>query len=145
MRQFETQGSVTEPLFSLTCMTESVTVLRVLGIYSMDELNRTDWDKFGKHQARKGPDYVKKYCIIVKSSPGAHKITLGRCKARNGHSSFYFDPVTFAVTDTSTGAQFTDPENSEDDAEDTDEVSSNFCLRYVADTRSPRFIDCWSS
>lgn len=27
----------------------------------MDELRRTDWDKIGKHQARKGPEYVTKY------------------------------------------------------------------------------------
>jgi hypothetical protein len=62
MGQFETQGSVIEPLSWLTFLTHFVTVLRILGIYSMDELNRTDWDKFGKHGARKGPDYVAKYC-----------------------------------------------------------------------------------
>jgi hypothetical protein len=42
-----------------------ITVLRVLGIYSMDELNRTDWDKLGKYRARKGPDYIAKYCCEI--------------------------------------------------------------------------------
>jgi hypothetical protein len=50
------------PLSQPTCPTKLVTVLRVLGIYSMDALNRTDWDKLGKYRARKGPDYVTKYC-----------------------------------------------------------------------------------
>jgi hypothetical protein len=29
----------------------------------MDELNRTDWEKHGKYQARKGPDYITKYTL----------------------------------------------------------------------------------
>jgi hypothetical protein len=62
MEQFETQGSVIKQLSWLVSPTDFVTVLRILGIYSMDELNRTDWDKFGKYRARKGPDYVAKYC-----------------------------------------------------------------------------------
>ena len=42
-----------------------MTVIRVLGIYSMDELNRTDWDKLGKYRARNGPDYIAKYCCEI--------------------------------------------------------------------------------
>jgi hypothetical protein len=90
----------------------------------MDELNRTDWDKVGRYRARKGPDYVTKYRITVKSLPDANKIMSDRCRARNCYSGFYFDPVTFAVSDTSTGALFADPESSEkdDDTEVVDEV-----------------------
>jgi hypothetical protein len=65
MGQFETQGFVTVSLPWFTFLTNVVTVLRILGIYSMDELNRTDWDKLGKYGARKGPDYVAKYCCEI--------------------------------------------------------------------------------
>jgi hypothetical protein len=49
----------------LTKLIYLMSVLRVLGIYSMDELNRTDWDKLGKYRARKGPDYIAKYCCEI--------------------------------------------------------------------------------
>ncbi|KAH9985770.1 hypothetical protein BJV77DRAFT_1031292 [Russula vinacea] len=56
----------------------------ILGIYSLDELIGTNWNKLGKHQARKGSDYVKK------------------CTTRTCRGS-YFDPLTFKfdVTETS--------------------------------------------
>jgi hypothetical protein len=53
--------------FQSTRRTKSEIVLRILGIYSMDELNRTDWDKLGKYRARKGPAYVAKYCREILS------------------------------------------------------------------------------
>jgi hypothetical protein len=125
MGQFETQGSVTEPLSLFTCPTKFVSVLRILGIYTMDELNRTDWDKLGKYRARKGPDYVEKYYIFANSSPEAHKIKPTRCGARNCCRGYYFDPVTFDATVTSTGALFPVPESPDsekDNAEGLDEV-----------------------
>ena len=61
--------------------------------------------------------------ISVKISPEAHKITPIRCRARNCRHGFYFDPVTFDVTATPTGAVFTDPEIAEEgDVEGVDEV-----------------------
>jgi hypothetical protein len=38
----------------------SVLVLRILGIYTMDKLKRTDWDKYGKYKAQRGSDYIEK-------------------------------------------------------------------------------------
>lgn len=90
----------------------------------MDELKRTDWDKVGKYRSRNGPDYVSKYRITVKSLPDANKVMPDRCRARNCRGGFYFDPVTFAVTETSTRVLFADPESSEkdNDTEVVDEV-----------------------
>jgi hypothetical protein len=54
--------------------------------------------------------------------------------------------VTFDATVSSTGALFTNPECPETgDVEGVDEVSLDCCLCNMADPRSPRFIDCWSS
>jgi hypothetical protein len=84
--------------------------------------------------------------IVMNSSLEAQKITPSRCRARNCTRGFYFDPVTFDATITSTGALFLDPECSEKgDVEDVDEVSVVCCLCNMADFRSPRSIDCWSS
>jgi hypothetical protein len=61
--------------------------------------------------------------IAVKSLPEAPMITPNRCRARNCRHGFYFDPVTFDVTATSTGAVFADPEITEKgDVEGVDEV-----------------------
>jgi hypothetical protein len=40
---------------------KSVSVLRILGIYAMDELKRTDWDKVGRYIAQKGGAYIERY------------------------------------------------------------------------------------
>ena len=64
----------------------------------------------------------------MKSSPDAHEITPSRCRARNCSRGFYFDPVTFDATVTSTEAVFAgaeSPEKDEDDVEGVDEVSLN--------------------
>ncbi|KAH9005755.1 hypothetical protein EDB86DRAFT_2843047 [Lactarius hatsudake] len=57
-----------------------IQVLRILGIYSMDKLKRTDWDKHSRYRAMKGGDYIEK------------------CKARKPRGGFYYDPVIFNVT-----------------------------------------------
>ncbi|KAH9017008.1 hypothetical protein EDB85DRAFT_2017856 [Lactarius pseudohatsudake] len=57
-----------------------IQVLRILGIYSMDKLKRTDWEKHGRYRAMKGGDYIEK------------------CKARKPRGGFYYDPVIFNVT-----------------------------------------------
>ena len=36
-------------------------VLKILGIYSMDQLKRTDWEKVGRYRAKKGKEYIEKY------------------------------------------------------------------------------------
>jgi hypothetical protein len=46
-------------------MSNFVTVIKILGIYSMDELNRKDWEEVGKYRARKGQGYIEKYCCEV--------------------------------------------------------------------------------
>ncbi|KAH8984685.1 hypothetical protein EDB92DRAFT_1470073 [Lactarius akahatsu] len=57
-----------------------IQVLRILGIYSMDKLKRTDWEKHSRYRAMKGGDYIEK------------------CKARKPRGGFYYDPVIFNVT-----------------------------------------------
>ncbi|KAH9065004.1 hypothetical protein EDB87DRAFT_1597138 [Lactarius vividus] len=57
-----------------------IQVLRILGIYSMDKLKRTDWEKHGRYRAMKGRDYIEK------------------CKARKPRGGFYYDPVIFNIT-----------------------------------------------
>ncbi|KAH9172884.1 hypothetical protein EDB89DRAFT_2229130 [Lactarius sanguifluus] len=59
-----------------------IQVLRVLGIYSMDKLNRTDWERVGRYQAKNGREYIRK------------------CKARKPRGGFYYDPMTFDATAT---------------------------------------------
>jgi hypothetical protein len=83
--------------------------------------------------------------IAVKSSHDAHEITPNRCRARNCPRGFYFDPVTFDTTVTSTKAVFAGTESPEtDDVEGVDEVSFDFCfcLRNMANSMSPRSTDC---
>jgi hypothetical protein len=50
------------------CLT-SVLVLRILGLYPLNELKRTNWDTFGNHQAKQGIEYIERYvscgCFIV--------------------------------------------------------------------------------
>ena len=36
-------------------------VLSILGLYSMDKLKRTDWEKVGRYRAKKGKEYIGKY------------------------------------------------------------------------------------
>ena len=75
--------------------------------------------------------------IAVKSSPDAHGITQNRCRARNCSRGFYFDPVTFDTTVTSTKAVFGGAEIPEkDDFEGVDEVSFDFVFRNTSDSRS---------
>jgi hypothetical protein len=50
---------------SILAPLKSISVLRVLGIYTMDELKRTEWDKVGRYIAQKGRGYVEKYVYKV--------------------------------------------------------------------------------
>ena len=61
MGQHEIQGSVTEIVILNECLIGTMAVLRVLGIYSMDKLKRTDWENVGRYRAKKGSDYVRRY------------------------------------------------------------------------------------
>jgi len=82
----------------------------------------------------------------VKPSPGAHKITLSRCRARNRCRGSYFDPATFDVTTTLAGVVFAVAESPEQgEVGGVDEVLFDCCLRNMADSRFPRSIDCSSS
>lgn len=38
-----------------------ILVLRILGIYTLEELKRKNWDAIGRHQARLGKDYIDRY------------------------------------------------------------------------------------
>lgn len=82
--------------------------------------------------------------ITVKSHLEAHEIlTPNRCRARKSSRGFYFDPVTFNATVTSTKAVFASAESPvKDDVEGVDEVSFDFCFGKMVNFRSPRFIDC---
>ena len=61
--------------------------------------------------------------IAVKSLFKGHELIPCRCRARDCRRGFYFDPVTFDVTDTTTGAVFAVAESPEKgDAEGVDEV-----------------------
>ncbi|KAI9510706.1 hypothetical protein F5148DRAFT_1177323 [Russula earlei] len=87
----------------------------ILGIFSLDELNRTNWDKFGIYRARKGPDYVAK------------------CRSRSCSHGFYFDPMTFDATITSPGAVFADPDSIENgDIDGVDEIHRLLDLEQYA-------------
>ena len=76
--------------------------------------------------------------IVVKSSFKGHELISFRCRTRNCRRGFYFDPVTFDVTDvtdTSTGAVFAAAESPQvGDTEGVDEVSYDCCLRNMADS-----------
>lgn len=63
----------------------------------------------------------------MKFSPDAYEITPNRCRARNCSRGFYFDPVTFDATVTSTKAVFAGTESPvKDDVEGVDEVLFDF-------------------
>ena len=77
--------------------------------------------------------------IAVKFSPEDHQLMPSRCKARNCSRGFYYDPVTFNITITPTGAVFENTESPEKaDVDGVDEVSSD-C--YYCDTADSRFLD----
>jgi hypothetical protein len=59
--QHEIQGSVPELVTLHECLIGTMVVLRILGIYSMDKLKRTDWENVGRYRARKGEEYIKRY------------------------------------------------------------------------------------
>jgi hypothetical protein len=42
-----------------------IAVLRVLGIYTIDQLKRINWDEVGKYKAQKGRAYVEKYGEVL--------------------------------------------------------------------------------
>ncbi|KAH9075551.1 P-loop containing nucleoside triphosphate hydrolase protein [Lactarius deliciosus] len=77
-------------------------VLRILGIYTMDKLKRTDWDKIGRYRARNGREYIEK------------------CKARKSPGAFFYDPMTCGGTPTQVATIATDSNPQE--VEDVDEV-----------------------
>ncbi|KAI9453671.1 hypothetical protein BJY52DRAFT_1153029, partial [Lactarius psammicola] len=83
-----------------------IQVLRILGIYSMDKLNRIDWEKFGRYRAKKGREYIE-----------------NRCKARGPRGGFYYDPMTFGATATQVATISTDPSLQDEGVEEVDEVS----------------------
>ncbi|KAH8981163.1 hypothetical protein EDB86DRAFT_3051652, partial [Lactarius hatsudake] len=82
-------------------------VLRILGIYSMDKLNRTDWQRVGRYQAKRGREYIG-----------------NRCKARKSRGGFYYDPMTFDATATQVENIFTDSVLQEQEMEEMDECHS---------------------
>jgi hypothetical protein len=85
----------------------------------------------------------------VKPSSGDYEIISSRCRARNCYDGFYFDPVTFDDTFTSTrvvSAVAEHPENGVvGGVDEAYEVLSDCYLLDMADCRISRFIDCWSS
>jgi hypothetical protein len=116
-------------------------VIRVLGIYTMDQLKRTDWDKLGKYKARKDRTLVEKY-VLVKSSK-FHEITPSRCKLRAGSGCSYFDPVTFHISDNPVGTVSGDPGSFRElETEGLDEVLSHPFFCNFADAYPHRFINC---
>jgi len=69
-----------------------------------------------------------------------------RCKARKCRHGFYFDPATFEATAAPADAIFAESETPEKgDADGVDEVSSDPVSLTMADHKSLRSIDCWSS
>ncbi|KAH8984688.1 hypothetical protein EDB92DRAFT_1950637 [Lactarius akahatsu] len=99
------------PEFGREC---EIQVLRILGIYSMDKLNRTDWDKMGRYRAKKGREYIEK------------------CKARNPCGGFYFDPMTFDATITQVATISTDHSLQDQEVEEVDEIHRLFDLEQYS-------------
>ncbi|KAH9172877.1 hypothetical protein EDB89DRAFT_842082 [Lactarius sanguifluus] len=99
------------PEFGREC---EIQVLRILGTYSMDKLNRTDWEKVGRYRARKGREYIEK------------------CKARNPCGGFYFDPMTFDATTTQVTTVSTDPSLQDQEVEEVDEIHRLFDLEQYS-------------
>ncbi|KAH9005757.1 hypothetical protein EDB86DRAFT_3162664 [Lactarius hatsudake] len=89
-----------------------IQVLRVLGIYTMDKLKRTDWDKIGRYRARNGRDYIEK------------------CKARKSPGAFFYDPMTCGGTPTQAATIATDSNPQE--VEDVDEIHRLFDLEQYS-------------
>ncbi|KAH8984689.1 hypothetical protein EDB92DRAFT_2033428 [Lactarius akahatsu] len=89
-----------------------IQVLRVLGIYTMDKLKRTDWDKIGRYRARKGREYIEK------------------CKARKSPGAFFYDPMTCGGTPTQVATIATDSNPQE--VEDVDEIHRLFDLEQYS-------------
>ncbi|KAI9436975.1 hypothetical protein H4582DRAFT_1816019 [Lactarius indigo] len=79
-------------------------ILRILGIYSMDKLNRTDWQRVGRYRAKKGGEYIG-----------------NRCKARKSRGGFYYDPMTFNATSAQVETISTDSILQDQEAEEMDE------------------------
>ncbi|KAH9065001.1 hypothetical protein EDB87DRAFT_1756197 [Lactarius vividus] len=105
-----------------------IQVLRVLGIYTMDKLKRTDWEKIGRYRANKGREYIEKYGGIPSSL--SHKITQSRCKARKSPGSFFYDPMTCGGTATQVATIATDPNPQE--VKDVDEIRRLFDLEQYS-------------
>ncbi|KAH9172882.1 hypothetical protein EDB89DRAFT_1885655 [Lactarius sanguifluus] len=91
-----------------------IQVLRILGIYSMDKLNRTDWQRVGRYQAKKGKEYI------------------GKCKARKSRGGFYYDPMTFDATATQVENISTDSVLQEQEMEEMDEIHRIFDLEQYS-------------
>ncbi|KAH9075544.1 hypothetical protein EDB83DRAFT_2515178 [Lactarius deliciosus] len=91
-----------------------IQVLRILGIYSMDKLNRTNWQRVGKYQAKKGREYI------------------GKCKARKSRGGFYYDPMTFDATATQVETISTDPVLQDQEMEEMDEIHRLFDLEQYS-------------
>ncbi|KAH9017014.1 hypothetical protein EDB85DRAFT_2295003 [Lactarius pseudohatsudake] len=91
-----------------------IQVLRVLGIYSMDKLNRTDWERVGRYQAKNGREYI------------------GKCKARKSRGGFYYDPMTFDGTATQVETIFTDSVPQDKEVGDVDEIHRLFDLEQYS-------------
>ncbi|KAI9453663.1 P-loop containing nucleoside triphosphate hydrolase protein [Lactarius psammicola] len=91
-----------------------IQVLRILGIYSMDKLNRTDWESAGRYRAKKGREYI------------------GKCKARGPCGGFYYDPMTFCATTTQAGTIPTDSSIPDQEVEEVDEIHRLFDLEQYS-------------
>ncbi|KAH8984684.1 hypothetical protein EDB92DRAFT_2117028 [Lactarius akahatsu] len=91
-----------------------IQVLRILGIYSMDKLNRTNWQRVGRYQAMKGREYI------------------GKCKARKSRGGFYYDPMTFDATATQVETISTDPVLQDQEMEEMDEIHRLFDLEQYS-------------
>ncbi|KAH8984682.1 hypothetical protein EDB92DRAFT_2117025 [Lactarius akahatsu] len=91
-----------------------IQVLRILGIYSMDKLNRTDWETVGRYQAKNGREYI------------------GKCKARNSRGGFYYDPMRFDATATQVETILTDFVPQDQEVGDVDEIHRLFDLEQYS-------------
>jgi hypothetical protein len=53
------------PRMSVPLKFKFIAVLRVLGIYTIDQLKRINWDEVGKYKAQKGRACVEKYGEVL--------------------------------------------------------------------------------
>ena len=62
LRQCESQG-LTMIRFTVAVRPwlAFVLVLKILGLYTLNELKRTNWDAFGNYQAKQGKEYIERY------------------------------------------------------------------------------------